>query len=403
MATAKWFSSSTKNQHSYLFNKENNALDILSVIISCIVISLYIFRSQEVFGVSSLKYSFISAYFVILWLLQRVRLKINYASILFLVFSLLCSISCFYTLDLATGGVNALFVFVSALYLIFLINVKVENTRFILKEIILIILLYVLIFFYLGGLEVLEEKEYSYNKFAFNCFLGIVAALFLYVYSLQIKYYIISLLLALIVLYAGSVKTFIASVIILIAALIFSKKRKKFLIFVPLSMIIVSLSLCWLFPDVLNRGFLRITNTILWLVNEELAEQRLVSSSGLLRMELIEYGTRLIAASPFFGYGIDSFRHIAARDFGFYSYSHNDLIEVLTSVGFSGFVIYISIFVAVIVSIMKNNCITFKEKGYSMSVMFVYALISLGQSLYNELALAIVIFCLLRSDHLRNR
>lgn len=65
-----------------------------------------------------------------------------------------------------------------------------------------------------------------------------------------------------------------------------------------------------------------------------------VDSSTLHRLEMIEYGKYLFSQKPILGYGINNFRTLYGSMTGWYTYSHNNYIDLLTGVGLVGTTIY---------------------------------------------------------------
>lgn len=76
------------------------------------------------------------------------------------------------------------------------------------------------------------------------------------------------------------------------------------------------------------------------------------------RYNYIEKGWQNIKLKPWFGYGLDSFRHFIAR-----TYSHNNFIEILISGGIIGFILYYLNYLVTFIkyqSLIKNGSVILK-------------------------------------------
>ncbi|WP_066633808.1 O-antigen ligase family protein [Desulfolucanica intricata] len=65
-----------------------------------------------------------------------------------------------------------------------------------------------------------------------------------------------------------------------------------------------------------------------------------VDGSALARQHMIDYGFDLWLDKPILGYGINNFMGLYGADFGIYTYSHNNYIELLVNIGLFGFMLY---------------------------------------------------------------
>lgn len=120
---------------------QNNPL-LIAILLT--VFSLYIFRSQEVFWVSSFKYIAASLLLLIVGLIIQGGKKNNVVAISFFAFALSCLVSLFYTVNLLTGAINALFVLVTAFSIILLLNIKSSTVIPVQKGVVVIVVLYVI-------------------------------------------------------------------------------------------------------------------------------------------------------------------------------------------------------------------------------------------------------------------
>lgn len=93
------------------------------------------------------------------------------------------------------------------------------------------------------------------------------------------------------------------------------------------------------------------------------------------RTFFILYGTEMFIQRPFFGWGIESFRQKIGDMTGFYTYSHNNYIELLFSLGIVGFSLYYSIYIYIIkriIILLKG--VSLKNKKYFDKDFYVLAI-----------------------------
>ncbi|SES42857.1 O-antigen ligase family protein [Salipaludibacillus aurantiacus] len=83
--------------------------------------------------------------------------------------------------------------------------------------------------------------------------------------------------------------------------------------------------------------------------------------STLIRRAMIDYGYLWFSNNPVFGYGINNYRELYGSVTGWYTYSHNNYIELLVGVGLIGTIIYYSGYILVVKSAIgkRNTYFTF--------------------------------------------
>ena len=89
---------------------------------------------------------------------------------------------------------------------------------------------------------------------------------------------------------------------------------------------------------------------------------------------MIQEGWRYFKEKPIFGYGIDNFRYIFGAKYGFFTYAHNNFIEILVGGGIVGFILYYSIYLYVFKGLWKYAV---KEKEPLAIAIFVINLAKL--------------------------
>lgn len=109
------------------------------------------------------------------------------------------------------------------------------------------------------------------------------------------------------------------------------------------------------------------------------------------RMNMIKYGWDWFKEKPLFGYGIDNYRVLYSR-IGFEgTYSHNNVIELLVSVGLIGTIIFYLSYLGVLVNVFKIR----KEDRVLIlaivSIIIGYLIMSFGSVFYSSKHIAIII------------
>lgn len=80
-----------------------------------------------------------------------------------------------------------------------------------------------------------------------------------------------------------------------------------------------------------------------------------VDRSSLMRQQMISIGMEQFKKTPVFGIGIDNPRFLVQPYFNKAYYLHNNYVELLTGVGIVGFILYYSLYLYLIVNLIKNK------------------------------------------------
>ena len=109
------------------------------------------------------------------------------------------------------------------------------------------------------------------------------------------------------------------------------------------------------------------------------------------RMNMIKYGWDWFKEKPLFGYGINNYRVLYSR-IGFEgTYSHNNVIELLVSVGLIGTIIFYLSYLGVLVNVFKIR----KEDRVLIlaivSIIIGYLIMSFGLVFYSSKHIAVII------------
>lgn len=94
-------------------------------------------------------------------------------------------------------------------------------------------------------------------------------------------------------------------------------------------------------------------------------------SSTVIRKKMIEIGWLSFKKHPFTGVGIGNSSYITYEYFGLSTYLHNNFVELLTSIGIFGFLIYYAMYGYILVNLFQLSA---KEKNTSALMLFVVIL-----------------------------
>lgn len=94
--------------------------------------------------------------------------------------------------------------------------------------------------------------------------------------------------------------------------------------------------------------------------------------SSEIRKKMIALAWERGWETPFFGHGVNSFKHLNKIVYGRYYYSHNNWLEIWYNHGAVGFVLFYSLYAAMVVGAIKN-----RQKTPEMSAFIVAYIVSI--------------------------
>ncbi len=113
--------------------------------------------------------------------------------------------------------------------------------------------------------------------------------------------------------------------------------------------------------------------------------QRAESVLGSRRTELYDEAYNILKKHPVFGVGLSNFEVFSELN----SYTHSDYMEVLTNTGIPGFLVYISIYILLLIRLVKLNFSRLKVvKWLARSMILflaVYLMMAIGRPNFNDL------------------
>jgi O-antigen ligase len=242
------------------------------------------------------------------------------------------------------------------------------------------------------------DEAKSYNTIALEFILGAILSFFAgYLTTHKIKFYLLSVLFTFIVFSTGSVKGAIGIVFFFSFLLIYkivSIRIKIRLRFSPTKLVgtlcffavLISSAYLIISKDLISRPLKRITNTVIYLVvkNPKIAQNVATSVQGQ-RSELVKRGIQFWEESPILGSGINNYRYLHQKKFGYSIYSHSTPIELLVGTGIVGTLFYYIFFLLFFYRFIRY----YRKTKSFLYIAFIAALLSLmlisfGQRMYAD-------------------
>lgn len=342
-------------------NKKYNIIDFLFLLYFCLTFSiLYTFKN------------IIAIILIAIGLTKIIlsgKIKVSFYVIWSLGFSFICLFSVLWSPVPSTSiNIAKSFLEIAIIGYIFL-SQKLDNQRieFYINAIIiagLCLVARILIEFPLSfwGISRLHNDNLNANSIGMLLMLSLFCAYHLYKMKNKKKYLIALALFSIIILFTGSRKAYfgiVMGIVFLWWLHIKRKSRKIMAIPIAIATVIVLIVLVMKIPYLYNlvgyriEGFLNLLN-----------HNGTVDESTIIRSHMTKVGWELFLEKPLFGSGVYSYASLS----GFGDYSHNNYIELLTSVGLVGTLWYYSIYLYNISKIIK--LIKIKDKQVYLFACF---------------------------------
>ena len=148
-----------------------------------------------------------------------------------------------------------------------------------------------------------------------------------------------------------------------------SGRLKWLAIFIVLVVIILIILVAWLVLrniPVLQEVMLRIENAFAVFTGGETVMRE---TSAQTRKDYIQLGWEQFLKSPIWGNGIGCAGYALQEKYGYFTYLHNNYIEMLASGGVIGFVLFYTPYVLVLISLIKRIFI-YKENNSIVFISF---------------------------------
>ena len=191
------------------------------------------------------------------------------------------------------------------------------------------------------------------NSVGFRFSLGVLIAIYFAISKKKYYYYIFAMFFMVVILFSGSRKGLIMSIlsIVLFPTLFLGRKKKtgeefiRFLVIIVL--IILSLIVVYylvmnseIFYNVIGKRFES------WIDDNDASVNE--------RNYFAQKGIELFKSNPIIGYGMNNFSsYMRVINYSHITYSHNNFIEILCTLGIVGFVIYYSMIFSISIKGIK--------------------------------------------------
>lgn len=338
------------------------------------------------------------------------EIKINGYLIWALLVGIFISLSLIWTtnLELALGPIKQYIITVTFfIYISFLIKTK-SDFIMILKLFVfsrIIMALYIIIFIdftTLGDIRIGSDNlgdNWNPNVIGMNLAFSSFSVLVLLKEKtdlrMNIVYIIEILLFSIIIFLTGSKKALFILIFSMGLFGIFSSKNNKlqkvgFVLFISIIIFYFIMNIPLLYDSLGNR----IEKLIASVIGEE------TDISTEIRMNMIKNGFDFFIQQPFTGYGINNFSELFGNISGYFTYSHNNYIELLVGIGLFGTIIYYSGHIYILWKSISNKDVL---AVFSLVSILTILVLDTGLVSYNSLYIHFFICLAYSSISLRDK
>ena len=198
------------------------------------------------------------------------------------------------------------------------------------------------------GISRLHNENLNANSIGMLLMLSTFCAYHLYKINLKKRYLLLLAPFIIIILLTGSRKAYIGVILGLVFLWwLHIKKRQTRNMLLPLAILIIFVFFVFSLniQPLYNLVGYRLEGTL----NLFADNNATVDDSTILRIQMLKVGWQLFQENPLIGHGLYSYGRIS----GFRTYSHNNYLELLTSVGLIGTIWYYSIYIYNIKKVIK--------------------------------------------------
>lgn len=108
----------------------------------------------------------------------------------------------------------------------------------------------------------------------------------------------------------------------------------------------------------------------------------IVDHSAWLRQQYIQVGLEQFIKTPVFGIGMNNARFLIAQAFGKETYLHNNYVELLVNGGIVGFIIYYSMYIYLMFSLIKRRKVDDKGTIICIAMLIIFLISDYGAVSY---------------------
>lgn len=318
-------------------------------------------------------------------ILKTKKIKYCIPIIIVFAFAFYCFLSNFWAINSELAIDRSKTLFVLAVFLLITYNFfsNIENAENILLKIIMyagiIFSIYIIMYYgineYFSKLisgERVGEEINNVNAIGLQTSISIIIAIFYGLYENKKGYFLLSIIPLIVSLGTGSRKVIVLVVVGIILLFILKREEKidivsitkKVLIFIIISFVFVYIAKAPMFSTVFNRFQMSINS---------ITGQGKVDGSTQTRTTFIKAGIDQFLKTPILGIGIGNSGYITEQATGWFTYLHNNFVELLATTGIIGFSLYYSIYFYIII-----NCIKMiKTKSKYINIVLIIFLINI--------------------------
>ncbi|EOU1884069.1 MAG: O-antigen ligase family protein [Clostridium perfringens] len=289
----------------------------------------------------------------------KIRIKITSFQVLVFMFSLFCIISSIwsYSATLAIEKGVTIFEILVCMSLLYLHYSKYKSIDGLIKAVMYgggIVSIYT--FYYYGIKNVfnavvtgirLDSGFANINVVGMSCTLSIIIAIF-YAINDKVGPYLLLIIPEIIVVAASGSRKALIMLVLGILLVIVTRVTTKNIFKTVIKTIIICVCIYYIAPYFLSlfSGINERMQGIFALITG----QGRIDHSTIVRQEMIHTGIEQFKKTPILGIGIGNARFL---NIGGYYYLHNNYVELLTCGGILGFILYYSIYLVVIINLIK--------------------------------------------------
>lgn len=381
--------------------KRNHVLSInklINLIMFIYILSLYFFTYREQFYyISNIIAAILLGLILVNKLIIRKRIIINNFLVLYMIFIIFCLMSVFYAIDSEIS-----FIKLRTLILLFVLMFSIINYIDSYEK-----LFHLMKYFSYSGfgasLYILLKSDFS-NLTRYGADLGNVNAigmilcisstfsLYFFIEDKKFRFIPIFLTNSIVILMTGSRKSLILLIFSVIILLLSKVKRKNIvnkinIIIFSIIFVMILLYLVFNVPFFYQIIGRRMENLLKFVLGKGTLE-----NSINLRFLMIKHGWEWFKERPVLGYGLDNYRILLGKEIGKYTYSHNNIIELLVDIGIFGTVLYYFIQFNIIKNLYNISKIYNKPLAYSfIAILLGYMFISVALIYYDSKHFCIIL------------
>ncbi|MEJ6951735.1 O-antigen ligase family protein [Natronospora cellulosivora (SeqCode)] len=370
---------------------------VIEPILFIYIISLYLLTYRP--GLNMISNAIAALLISIIWaniLLSKRKIVINKFLVLYFFFILSCLASALYAINQ-----EVVIVWVRTLVLIFLLMISFINYIDSPKKLYNFMRSYALSGF-IASVYILLNSDFTQisrlggdlgNVNTIGMIIGISSAFCFFFILEEKKFLYLPILLVniMIIMLTGSRKALLF-VIIIIVIMMYSKnvigKGRRIQAIIAILLIVIVF-----YYTVSNVPFLyqvmgrRINNLFDFVFGDGTTE-----GSMNTRYHMISLGLSWFKDRPLTGYGINNYRFLYGNITGWYTYSHNNIVELLVGVGFLGTIIYYLTNLIPIIKLLKNKNSSYSMINYTfLSIIIGYLLMSVSLIYYYDKHISIIL------------